>query len=159
MEHVYVLCKIFPVALCVLCASSLGCLLHQEWYAWEWETGVRETYGSLLYPPPLSTFLSQSYLTAFYDERRLREEGERRKHRRGQSQRKRNWIFLFILCLKIHFSASQVFNVVTVKGSNKKWMKNKSITKITVKTADKSPEKNLSAPWIVRLKETFLVLF
>lgn len=50
----------------VCCASSLACLPCKEWWAWEWETGVCEMCGSLLYTPtphPIPTSVSQCFMT------------------------------------------------------------------------------------------------
>ncbi len=76
--------------LCVRCASSLACLPCQEWWAWEWKTGVCEMYGSLLYlshsllPLSLSRPLWVSR-AVFYDKGdEGREGGEQRKHRRRE---------------------------------------------------------------------------
>lgn len=82
--------------LLVCWASSLACLPCQEWWAWEWETGVCEMRGSLLYPTPSRPSWASRVELCFMTKRGFREEDEQRKQReKGQShtltERGRGW--------------------------------------------------------------------
>lgn len=141
----------------VCCASSRACLPRWEWWAWEWETGVCEMCGSLLYLtlfPPLSwPFCVELYFMT--KEWNGGGWAEKTQKGRGRSMRKQQ-ISLFVLLKHQLFCHSNTehrdmnvllyFTVFTSKGCNKKYT-----TRDLLRSCARIKGLSLSASWIIKL--------